>query len=213
MHRPLVILLALGLSLYGGTAALAAPVPLKANAPLIDLQPFYDMGPDDGVGAGNVALTYYYYIDIPYAIFDFGSTAAVTSATLRWDFLSLSANSGPASITLYVGGDADGVISKNDRFMGVAVDTFVYSGGELRTFNVTSQVNTLLAGGGRYFAARLEADVKPWQLGDGEHSGGEFAVPSLDAVTGGIPVPEPGSTLFLLGIGLAGLRAWRKRWH
>jgi hypothetical protein len=26
-------------------------------------------------------------------------------------------------------------------------------------------------------------------------------------------VPDPGSTLLLLGMGLVGLRAWRKRWQ
>jgi len=34
-----------------------------------------------------------------------------------------------------------------------------------------------------------------------------------DIVPGTEPVPEPGSMLLLLGMGLAGLAAWRRRWQ
>jgi hypothetical protein len=39
----------------------------------------------------------------------------------------------------------------------------------------------------------------------------DFAVGEFGISKSAATVPEPGSTLFLLGIGLAGLRAWRKR--
>lgn len=188
-------------------AVSADPITLAANSTIVDNSPFYSVGPEDGLGVFNYALNHPAFIDIPYAIFDFGASSSVTNATLTWNFSSLY-SSGPAAITLYVGSDADGVISTGDRFMGAAIDTFTYLGGELRSFDVTAYVNAALAVG-PYFAARLEATAAPDTLSG--YYGGLFDAPSLDASSEVSAVPEPGSML-LLGTGLVGLsRAWRRR--
>jgi hypothetical protein len=204
--RPYLLALVAAACIAVPASVLADPIPLTANATIIDNNPFYGVGPEDGVGVFNYALNHPAFIDIPYAIFDFGALGSVTAATLTWNFQSLYL-SPAADITLYVGSDADGIVTTADRFMGTAIDTFTYSGGELRTFDVTAHVNASLVGG-RYFAARLEATVPPASLSD--YYGGLFDVPSLDASSEVSPIPEPGS-MILLGTGLAGLRAWRKR--
>jgi len=185
-------------------AALADTIPLIDNQVIIDNSPFYSVGPEDAIGSGNYALNYPTFIDIPYAIFDFGATSSVSNATLTWNFGSLYGGSGPASITLYAGNDASGTITTADRFMGTAVDTFTVSGGELETFDVTAFVNTALLSG-EYFAVRLEATVPPSSLTG--YYGGQFLTPSLVATSS---VPEP-SSLLLFGTVLVGAAVTVKR--
>lgn len=185
--------------------ALADTAPLVQNAVLIDNAPFYSLA-GDSIGTGNYALNHPGFIDIPYAIFDFGSTTSVSSALLTWNFDSLYGGSAPAAITLYVGNDADGLITASDRFMGTSVDTSSYSGGELRTFDITSFVNTAL-GGGRYVAARFEVVAAPDTL-SGYH-GGDFYTPSM-SFTAAVPEPETYAML-LAGLGLMGTLARRRK--
>ena len=185
----------------------ADPITLAANRVIVDNPPFYSVGGEDVLLGfeGNYALNHPGFIDIPYAIFDFGASSSAMSATLTW--VCRSGYDGLDSITLYVGSDADGVISPADRFMGTAIDTFFARGGEMRVYDVTTYVNAALASG-PYFAARLEATVPPDMLT--KLYGGFFDAPSLDASGEVSPVPEPAS-LLLCGTGLVGLRAWRKR--
>lgn len=193
------------LSALLSATAMAASVPLIDNQVIIDNNPFYSIGAEDKLGGFNYALNHFEYIDIPYAIFDFGSTASVGSAVLTWNFNSLYGSSGPAQISLYAGNDADGIISVNDRFNGsfVAVNTF--SGGETWSVDVTSLVNSSL-GSGQYFAARLEAVLPPSVLSG--HYGGQFFAPSLEIS----PVPEPETYAMLLaGLGILGFSLRRKK--
>lgn len=193
------------LSVLLPATVVAAAVPLVDNQVIIDNSPFYSQGAEDRLGTGNYALNHPGFIDIPYAIFDFGSVSSVGSAILNWNFGSLFGGSGPAEIKLYVGNDADGVISTSDRFMGVAVDTFTYSGGEVRNFDVTPWVNASLSSG-QYFAARLEATVAPDDLVS--YYGGQFLTPSLEIS----PVPEPETyAMFLVGFGLLGFAVRRRK--
>ncbi|MFN0316908.1 MAG: PEP-CTERM sorting domain-containing protein [Burkholderiales bacterium] len=115
----------------------------------------------------------------------------------------------PAEITLYVGGDSDGIITTGDRFMGTPVDTRTYSGGETRYFDVTALVNAVLSKG-EFFAARLEATAAPDTLRPDEYYGGQFLPPSLEFTAGAAAIPEPG-TLVLLAAGLAGISLRRRR--
>jgi len=198
----LLTLLLVFATLVPATAS-AATIPLIANQVIIDNPPFYSIGPEDGIGGGNYALNYPSFIDIPYAIFDFGAITSVSNATLTWNFGSLYGGSGPASITLYAGNDASGTITTSDRFMGSAVSTFTVSGGELESFNVTAFVNSALLSG-EYFAVRLEATVPPSSLTG--YYGGQFLTPSLTVN----PVPEPG-TLIMFGSGFIGLAGVLRR--
>lgn len=183
----------------------AAPVSLIANRVIVDMDPFYVVDMEDRAdGRDNFALNHPYFIDIPYAIFDFGSTKSVSNATLSWNFDRLYKVTRPAKITLYVGNDADGHITVDDRFMGTAVDTFTYTGGEVRNFDLTAYVNASLASG-QYFAARLEATVAPTSLKN--YYGGNFFTPSLNATA--TAVPEP-ATLTIVGLGLAALAFTRR---
>ena len=184
---------------------LAAPVPVVDNRVIVDNAPFYSVGAEDLLGGLNFALNAPSFIDIPYVIFDFGAAASVSNAFLTWNFGSLFGGSGPAQITLYVGNDADGAITVADRFMGTAVATSTFAGGELWTVDVTALVNAALASG-QFFAARLEATAAPGTLNG--FYGGQFLAPSLDADIGRV-VPEPG-TLALLGLAVAGLAASRR---
>lgn len=203
MINKLIALIAVSCALP--TAALANPIALAGNAVIIDNSPFYSVGSEDGIGGSNFALNHPNFIDIPYAIFGFGTTTSVSSATLNWNFGTLYGTSGPAQISLYAGNDADGIISTTDRFMGTLVDTFTYSGGEVRNFDVTSFVNAALLSG-EFFAVRLEATVSPGTLSG--YYGGQFGVPSLDATSGSVPEP---ASLSLLGFGLAGLGFSRRK--
>lgn len=198
MRKSLSIASVCVMLLCGGTA-FAAPIPMVDNQVIIDRAPFYSVGGEDTLGVSNYALNHPGFIDVPYVIFDFGTTTSVSSAILTWDFLGLYGGSGPAEIVLYAGNDASGTITTADRFMGIAVDTFTYAGATPRSFDVTAQVNAALASG-RFFAARLEATAAPGTLQS--YYGGQFDVPSLDAVTG--TVPEP-AVLVLFAGGLAGL--------
>jgi PEP-CTERM motif len=189
---------ALAVSALVPTGASAASAGLVDNRVIIDNAPFYSVGAEDGLGTGNFALNYPTFIDIPYAIFDFGATASVSSALLTWNFGELFGGSTPTQITLYLGNDASGTITTADRFMGTAANTATYAGGELRTFDVTSFVNASL-GSGRYFAARFEVTAAPGTLA-GYH-GGNFLTPSMTYVAGAIPEPETYAML-LAGLGL-----------
>jgi hypothetical protein len=91
--------------------------------------------------------------------------------------------------------------------MGTPIGTSIYSGGELRSYDVTALVNNALLSG-QYFAARLEATAPPGTLSG--FYGGQFLVPSLDATAGAAAVPEP-STLLLFGMGGLGLIAKLRR--
>jgi hypothetical protein len=165
--------------------AQAAVVTLVSNHAIVDNAPFYSIGPEDSAtGVGNYALSHPTYIDIPYAIFDLGSTSSVSKALISWSFDSLYGPSGPAEISLYLGNDADGMIFASDRFMGDRVDTFTYLGGEIRNLDVTALVNKSLMSG-QYFAARLEATAAPSTLSG--YYGGNFFTPSLAITT--VPVP------------------------
>lgn len=184
--------------------AMAASVPLIDNQVIIDHNPFYSIGAEDGLGTGNYALNHPGFIDIPYAIFDFGSTASVGSAVLTWNFNSLYGGSGAAQISLYAGNDTDGLISVNDRFNGSFVAVSSFSGGETWSVDVTSLVNSSL-GSGQYFAARLEAVLPPSILSG--YYGGQFFAPTLEIS----PVPEPETYAMLLaGLGLLGFTMRRK---
>jgi len=185
--------------------AMAASVPLVANSVIIDHNPFYSIGAEDTLGTGNWALNHPGYIDIPYAIFDFGSTASVGSAVLTWNFDSLYLSSGTAQIGLYGGNDVDGIISVNDRFNGSFIGISSFSGGETWSLDVTALVNASL-GSGQYFAARLEAVLPPSALSG--HYGGQFFAPSLEIS----PVPEPETYAMLLaGLGILGFSLRRKK--
>jgi len=189
------------------TLASADPVSLIANQVIIDNAPFFSVGTEDGLGVANYALNHPHFIDSPYAIFDLGSASSVRSATLTWNFGSLYGGSPPADITLYVGSDADGKITRDDRFTGTSIETFTYSGGERRSHDVTAQLNASLLLG-RYFAARLEATIPPGALGT--YYGGQFLTPSL-SVNDLATVPEP-ATLTLVAAGLSlGLVRRRRR--
>lgn len=203
----LVAIATLSWAILCPTFAQADTVPLTRNAVIVDNEPFENIGLEDVIGTGNFAINAWSYIDIPYAIFDFGSITSVKSATLTWNFLSLY-NSEPADITLYVGSDADGIIGTSDRFMGAPINTFTYSAAVLRSYDVTANVNAALSGG-PYFAARLEAVVVP---DDYFFYGGEFEAPSLMIQIEPAPVPEPASLVLLgTGIGVIGLAALRRR--
>ena len=187
------------------TTVFAASVPLVDNQVIIDNAPFFSVGGEDGLGSGNYALNHPNFIDIPYAIFDLGSTTSVSSAVLNWNFGSLFGGSGSASITLYAGNDADGFISVGDRFMGSVANTSVYSGGEVFSIDVTPFVNSSLLSG-QYFAARFEADIAPSALSG--YYGGNFLTPSLEIS----PVPEPETYAMLLaGLGLLGFMVRRRK--
>lgn len=184
--------------------ATAASVPLIDNQVIIDNNPFYSIGAEDHLGTGNYALNHPGFIDIPYAIFDLGSTSSVGSAVLTWNFGSLYGGSGPAFISLYGGNDADGIISVNDRFNGSFVAVNSFAGGETWSLDVTALVNSSL-GSGQYFAARLEATLPPSILSG--YYGGQFLTPTLEIS----PVPEPETYAMLLaGLGLLGFTMRRK---
>ena len=197
---------AMALSALAPVTALAASAALVDNQVIIDNAPFLSIGAEDTLGSGNYALNFPGFIDIPYALFDFGATGSVSSALLTWNFGSLFGGSTATQITLYVGSDLSGTITTADRFMGSAVDTATYSGGELRTFDVTSLVNSAL-GSGRYFAARFEVTAAPGTLNT--YHGGNFLTPSLSYTVGAIPEPET-YALLLAGLGLMGVVARRR---
>lgn len=186
-------------------SALATPVTLLDNRVIIDNALFYSVGAEDGLGGGNYALNHPGFIDIPYALFDFGSTTSVTSAILNWDFGSLYGGSSSTEISLYVGSDSDGLITTADRFMGTLADTSVYSGGEIFDFDITSLVNSALLSG-PYVAARFEVTAAPGSLTS--YHGGNFLAPSMTFETSSVPEP---ASIALLGLGLAGIGFSRKR--
>jgi hypothetical protein len=205
-----VLLLRLSIPIVGVMAlpapAAADPVPLVANAVIIDNAPFFNFGPEDHLGSGNYAVNHRTFIDIPYAIFDLRSVGTIERATLTWDFIELYGDSPPALITLYGGSDGDGTISPMDRLVGSTIDTFLYSGGQRRSYDVTPFVQ-LAAGSGFYFAVRLEAAIPP--AGVSEYYGGQFEVPSL-SIDDPTVVPEPAS-LALVAAGLGMTLARRRR--
>lgn len=184
----------------------AATAPLVANAVIVDNSPFYSVGPEDEIGSGNYALNYPTFIDIPYAIFDFGPTTSVSSAILHWNFLGPYGGSGPAVIDLYVGNDASGTITTSDRFTGTLVDSSTYSGGEIKDFDITAFVNGALSSG-EFVAARLEATVAPSSLSS--YYGGQFDTPSLTFSTSAVPEPATWIMMMLgfVGLGFAGYRS------
>jgi hypothetical protein len=199
----MVVILAFAVFIPAST--LAASATLVDNRVIVDNAPFYSVGSEDELGGYNYALNSSGFIDIPYVIFDFGSTTSVSSAMFNWNFIDLYGGSDPAEITLYAGNDTSGTISVDDRFMGTAVDTFTYSGGEIRNFDLTSLVNLALLNG-QYFALRLEATASPDTLSG--YYGGQFATPSMTYA----PVPVPGA-IWLFGSGLfslVGLKKHRK---
>ena len=205
----LVSAIALAVCALAPAAVSAASAALVDNSVIIDNAPFYSVGSEDQIGSGNYALNHPAFIDIPYAIFDFGTTTSVASAMLTWNFGSLYGGSGPAQIALYVGNDASGTITTADRFMGTVADTATYSGGELRTFDITSFVNTALAGG-QFVAARLEATAAPGTLSG--YYGGQFLTPSLNFDVGTPAVPEPETYAMLLaGLGVLGAVVRRRK--
>ena len=206
--RPIIVAAVAAITLVPAIAS-ADTATVVNNAVIIDNAPFYSIGGEDGIGGGNYGLNFPAFIDIPYATFSFGANTSVSNATLTWNFGTLF-NSGPSQITLYVGSDADGAVTTSDRFMGTAINTATYSGGESVSFDVTSFVNAALASN-QFFAARFEVDAAPGTLTG--YSGGQFGDPSVrfnDPRNGG--VPEPASwALMIGGFGLAGTALRRRR--
>ncbi len=194
---------------FTSVPAHAATAILEDNRVIIDNAPFFSVGAEDGLGSGNFALNRAGFIDIPYAIFSFGGATSVSNATLNWDFDSLFGDSPPSSIGLYVGSDADGVVTTSDRFMGTLIDTSIYSGGEVGSFDVTSFVNDAL-GAGQFFAARFEVTTAPADV-SGVNNGGNFFTPSLD-FDQVAAVPEPATWAFMIfGFGAIGGAMRRQR--
>lgn len=188
--------------------AFADTATLVNNAVIVDNGPFYSVGAEDNIGSGNYALNFPGFIDIPYATFSFGGPTSVGSATLTWNFDSLFQSSA-AQITLYVGNDADGAVTTLDRFMGTAINTSIYGGGELFSIDVTSYVNAALSAG-QFFAARFEVNTPPGDLTG--YRGGNFLTPSVTFTQGTAGVPEPTSwALMISGFGLAGAALRRRR--
>ncbi|KPP84841.1 MAG: putative extracellular protein [Rhodobacteraceae bacterium HLUCCA08] len=199
--------LAVGALLTLGATAQAATLNPTENAVILDYAPFNSVGSEDTIGFGNYALNYGTFIDMPYAIFDFGGLSSVSSAVLNLDFLGPYGGSGPTSITLYTGIDTDGVITTLDRFMGIALDSYVYGSAVSRMIDITAEVNASLTTGDD-FAIRLEVDAAPGTFSG--FAGGQFATPTITYETGVAAVPLPAG-LPLLGGGLLVLFGWNRR--
>jgi hypothetical protein len=52
-----------------------------------------------------------------------------------------------------------------------------------------------------------------YDMGNGTQSAISLSTTQLEGFYPDGPVPDPSSTLLLFGMGLVGLRAWRKRWQ
>ena len=195
MHRHVVLTLVLTLTLLGGSAAQASPITYTAV-----LSGAAESPPNASPGTGFATV-----------VFDL---AAHTMAVDFW-FADLSGTTTASHIhaaTLLPGAGTAGVATQLPRFIGFP--TGVQAGTYANLFNMTdaSSFNPayITANGGT--TASAEAALAQAALDGKAYLNIHTSLFPGGEIRGFLaPVPEPGSSLLLLGMGLAGLRAWKKR--
>lgn len=148
----------------------------------------------------NPAATTYEGVDFPAGILQVFAARVGGDAAAKVNMTSLNITSDP---TLFVGGvDKTGVNGLGDAFDN-------YDEGNLFKATFGGSFNdvafTMKAGGGVMNAGLSAADIIAAFMTTGSTEGGG-ALPRMDLVV----VPEP-SALALLGLGVVGLLAWRRR--
>lgn len=195
MHRHIVLTLVLTLTLLGGGAAQASPITYTAvlGGPA-------EVPPNASPGTGFATV-----------VFD---TVAHTMGVDVWfaDLVGLTTASHIHAPTALPGVGTVGVATQVPTFVGFP--TGMHAGTYSHIFDMTlaSSFNPayLTANGGSVLAAEAA-------LAQAAFDGKAYLNIHTDVFPGGeirgflAPVPDAGSSLVLLGIGLAGLRAWKKR--